>query len=81
MIHWWLFPLGIALDMIWVFWMHAVEKMWTLRAGFWGMMTAAVGIFVTVDVVHSPIQSMPYLAGIFVGSMLGVQLKKRNKNA
>lgn len=80
MIHWWLFPLGIVLDMIWVFWMHAVEKMWKWRAGFWGMMTAVVGLMATVDVVHNPIQSIPYLAGIFVGSVLGVQLKKREKN-
>lgn len=79
MIHWWLFPVGIILDLIWVLWMNAVEKEWPLRAGFWGMMTAAVGIFATIDIVHEPRQAVPYLGGLFFGSMFGVLLKKRKK--
>lgn len=80
-IHWWLFPLGILLDLIWVFWMASVEKMWMWRAGFWGMMTAAVGIIATVDIVHDPIQSIPYLGGLFFGSVAGVWFKRRKHNA
>lgn len=80
MIHWWLFPLGIILDFVWIMWMHAVAKSWPLRAGFWGMMCAAVGLVATVDIVHDPIQSVPYLAGLFVGSYLGVSLKRKKGN-
>ena len=78
-IHWWLLPLGVVLDIIWVLWMNAVEKEWPIRAGWWGMLTAAVAMFATVDIVHEPIQSVPYLMGLFIGSYLGVSWKKRKR--
>jgi hypothetical protein len=79
MMHWWLFPLGIVLDLIWVMWMNAVEKEWIWRAGFWGMLTAAIGLFATIDIVHEPLRAIPYLVGLFFGSALGVAIKKRKK--
>lgn len=77
--HWWLFPVGIVLDLIWVLWMNAVEKEWMWRAGFWGMSTAAVGLYATIDIVHDWQHAIPYLGGLFIGSMLGVCLKKRKR--
>lgn len=78
--HWWLFPVGIGLDIIWVLWMNAVEKEWPLRAGMWGMATAAVGLFATIDIVHDWQHAVPYLAGLFFGSWAGVLLKRRKRS-
>lgn len=74
----WLLPLGIVVDVIWVLWMNAVQKEWPLRAGFWGMMTAAVGILATVDIISNYYNAIPYLVGLFIGSWGGVILKRRN---
>lgn len=79
-IHWWLFLVGVVLDLIWVLWMNAVEKEWPWRAGFWGMMTAAVGLYATIDIVHDYQHAIPYLGGLFFGSALGVYLKKKKRN-
>lgn len=79
-IHWWLFLVGVVLDLIWVLWMNAVEKEWPWRAGFWGMMTAAVGLYATIDIVHDYQHAIPYLVGLFFGSALGVYLKKKKRN-
>lgn len=76
---WWLFPIGICLDIIWVFWMNAVEKDWPIRAGFWGTATAAVGLFATIDIVHDWKHAVPYLAGLFFGSYAGVLLKRKKR--
>jgi hypothetical protein len=75
-LHWWLLPLGILLDLIWVLWMSAVQKDWPLRSGFWGMATVAVGLFATVDIVDDHIQCIPYLMGSFIGSVVGVYIKR-----
>jgi len=80
-VHWWLFFVGVGLDVIWVLWMSAVEKEWPIRAGFWGMATAAVGLFATIEIVHDWQHAVPYLVGLFFGSYIGVFLKKKKKYA
>lgn len=79
MIHWWLLPLGFALDVLWILWLNSVQKEWPWRSGFWGTVLGAVTLFATVDVVHDPIQSIPYLTGMFIGSVVGVYVKKGRK--
>lgn len=74
-----IFLYGFALDVFYLLWLNAIDKMQVWRASLWGTILGAVTLFATVDVVHNPLQSIPYLAGMFVGSVVGMSIKKRNK--
>jgi len=78
-LNWWLFVYGFCLDVFYILWLNSIEKNWMWRASIWGTILGAITLFATVDVVHDPLQSIPYLLGMFVGSVVSMYYKKRNK--
>lgn len=77
-INWWLFVYGFTYDVFYLLWLTSIEKNRMWRASFWGTILGAIPLFAAVDVVRDPVQSIPYLSGMFCGSMYGMYLKKRN---
>lgn len=78
-VNWWLFVWGFALDVLYLLWLNAIDKIHVWRASIWGTILGAVTLFATIDVVRDPFQAIPYLSGMFVGSVVGMYVKKRNK--
>lgn len=75
----WLYLLliGFLTDIVWVMWMDAVAKLKPWKSGFWGVMTSVVGLIAIVNIVENHWHTIPYLIGMFCGSVVGVYYKRK----
>jgi hypothetical protein len=69
---------GFLVDLFYVYWIAAVEKESPYRAGTFAVMIAACSTFSFLDIVNQRWLVVPYFAGIFAGTVMGVTIKKRN---
>lgn len=79
---WWLFPLGVLFDFLYILWYWAAEKERAWLGGCASVAIVGVGMTGLLQAVDNHWNMVPYMAGLFLGSVLGIKFKsywnKRN---
>lgn len=68
---------GVAVDVLATMVFHYTNKNKAVMAATTNMVVTACVLYVFVDVTKDPMQAIPYLAGIWIGGIVGVALKRR----
>lgn len=75
------FTFGLLIDAVYVFWVVAVEKNRIHLAGLCTVCIATSSSLGFLDIVDNHWLLVPYLFGIYLGTILGVWLKRRFADA
>ena len=71
-----LFFIGTVFDLLYVLWMSACERRKPHLAGILGVLIALCSFLGVQGALEDPMNLVPYLSGLYLGSYLGVRLKK-----
>lgn len=76
-IDWWLFPAYFVLDILYIVWMWATEKMKPLLGAFASLSIYGMSILGALEAFDNRLNMIPIFAGVFGGSYVGIWWKKR----
>lgn len=80
---WWLFPLGVLYDFLYILWYWAAERERAWLGGFASIAVVGVGMTGLLEAVDNRWTLVPYMLGLFMGSVWGIKLKAywNNRNS
>lgn len=73
------FLFGVLVDVSYVLWMSATVAKSKIKAGAASVLIAAPAVFGVTAIVDSRWLSLPYFAGLFLGTVLGIRLTSKNE--
>jgi uncharacterized protein YebE (UPF0316 family) len=73
------FSFAIIIDLMWVLYILASTEKRRIAAAFYSMCIGGPALFGTLEVVENVWLSIPYLLGLGIGSILGIELNERIK--
>ncbi len=71
------FAYGLVLDIFYVLWVLSVHERAKIKAGIFSIFISAPAVLGIVEITSSIWLIIPYLAGIFVGTVVGLTLHER----
>lgn len=74
------FAFGFTIDLAYVLWVRAVANGKSLLAGCASVLIATPALFGYVEVYENRIMAIPYLAGLFCGTVVAVKRKEPNED-
>lgn len=72
-----IFFLGFGIDLVYVWYIQAVNERAKLKAGVLSVMLAAPAMFGWFEVYENRLLAIPYLLGLFTGTLLALEWSLR----
>ncbi len=73
------FLCGVLVDLVYVIWVNAVTAKRVLPAATAAVAIGALGLFSITSVIGDGALAAPYLAGLGVGTVIGIKMNKEKK--